>query len=182
MHVVQETLDEFRTMKWRRFFLQTVNLCLIVSTALMTWKGLMLVTMSESPVVVVLSGSMEPAYYRGDIIALEFREDYPLEVGDVVVYKLTTKEIPIVHRIVNVHETESEKIYLTKGDNNNVNDRALYERGQYWVQHKDLMGRARLSLPYVGMVTIWLSDYPLLKYVVLGSMVVIILTTREPQS
>ena len=31
----------------------------------MIWKGLMFITKSESPVVVVLSGSMEPAFQRG---------------------------------------------------------------------------------------------------------------------
>ena len=35
---------------------------MIVSSALMIWKGLMVVTGSESPIVVVLSGSMEPAF------------------------------------------------------------------------------------------------------------------------
>jgi signal peptidase len=36
----------------------------------MLWKGLMLITNCESPVVVVLTGSMEPAYFRGDILFL----------------------------------------------------------------------------------------------------------------
>nr|KAJ0201726.1 hypothetical protein LSAT_V11C600321820 [Lactuca sativa] len=49
---------------------------MIVSSALILWKFLMCVTSSESPVVVVLSESMEPAFQR----------------------------IPIVHRIIKVHE------------------------------------------------------------------------------
>ena len=43
---------------------------MIVSSALMIWKGLMVVTGSESPIVVVLSGSMEPAFQRGDLLFL----------------------------------------------------------------------------------------------------------------
>ena len=43
---------------------------MIVGSALMIWKSLMVLTMSESPVVVVLTGSMEPAYFRGDILFL----------------------------------------------------------------------------------------------------------------
>ncbi|KAJ0639365.1 putative signal peptidase I [Helianthus annuus] len=38
--------------------------CMIVSSALIIWKFLMCVTGSESPVVVVLSESMEPAFQR----------------------------------------------------------------------------------------------------------------------
>jgi len=47
-----------------------LNLAMIVFSALMIWKGLMFITKSESPVVVVLSGSMEPAFQRGDILFL----------------------------------------------------------------------------------------------------------------
>jgi signal peptidase I len=37
---------------------------MIVTSALIIWKGLTVVTGSESPVVVVLSGSMEPGFKR----------------------------------------------------------------------------------------------------------------------
>jgi signal peptidase len=37
---------------------------MIVTTALIIWKGLMCITGTESPVVVVLSGSMEPGFQR----------------------------------------------------------------------------------------------------------------------
>lgn len=37
---------------------------MIVTTALIIWQGLILITGSESPVVVVLSGSMEPGFKR----------------------------------------------------------------------------------------------------------------------
>lgn len=37
---------------------------MIVTSALIIWKGLMCITGSESPVVVVLSGSMEPGFKR----------------------------------------------------------------------------------------------------------------------
>jgi signal peptidase I len=63
---------------------QVINLGMIVSTALMIWKGLVLATNSESPVVVVLSGSMEPAFYRGDVLFLTLSSE-PIAIGDIVV-------------------------------------------------------------------------------------------------
>ena len=42
---------------------------------------------SESPVVVVLSGSMEPAFQRGDILFLNNSVE-KVYVGDVVVFKI----------------------------------------------------------------------------------------------
>ena len=109
--------------------MQAINTSLVICTALMTWKSLMVATNSESPVVVVLSGSMEPAYYRGDILVLELWEQRPIESGDVVVYKLGDRDIPIVHRIIDVHDGPAGTFYLTKGDNNTVNDRGLYPSG-----------------------------------------------------
>ena len=64
----------------------------------------MIITCSESPIVVVLSGSMEPAYYRGDILFLTFYENDHVVPGDVVVFKLKEQEIPIVHRVIAIQE------------------------------------------------------------------------------
>lgn len=66
---------------------------------LQMWKGLSVLTNSPSPIVVVLSGSMEPAFQRGDLLFL--RNTQPtLNVGEIVVYQVKDKDIPIVHRVV----------------------------------------------------------------------------------
>lgn len=56
-------------------------------------------TNSPSPIVVVLSGSMEPAFQRGDLLFL-WNRNPDVQVGEVVVYNVRGKEIPIVHRVV----------------------------------------------------------------------------------
>jgi signal peptidase len=55
--------------------------------------------------------------------------------------------------------------FLTKGDNNNVDDRGLYAPGQLWLSPKDVVGRARGFVPHVGIVTILMNDYPKLKVI-----------------
>jgi len=77
---------------------------MIVSSALMIWKGLMVFTGSESPIVVVLSGSMEPAFFRGDLLFLTNYEEDPIRVGEIVVFKVEGRDIPIVHRVLKLHE------------------------------------------------------------------------------
>lgn len=62
----------------------------------------MVVTNCESPVVVVLSGSMEPGMYRGDILLLN--KPQTLHVGDIIVYNTGARAIPIVHRIISLHQ------------------------------------------------------------------------------
>lgn len=159
---------------------QALNLAMVVLTALMIWKGLMAFTHSESPVVVVLSGSMEPAFQRGDILYLDNTKPQ-LEIGDIVVYKVKGRDIPIVHRVLELHERASDghQVYLTKGDNNNVDDRGLYAYGQSWLEREDIVGIAKASVPYAGMLTILLNDYPMLKYVLVGGMAVLVFTQRE---
>ena len=108
---------------------------MIVSSALMIWKGLMVLTGSQSPIVVVLSGSMEPAFFRGDLLVLTNKMDDPITAGEVVVFNVKGRDIPIVHRVIKVHQNHSTEVrLLTKGDNNQVDDRGLYAQNQLWVE------------------------------------------------
>merc|ERR1712196_159383 len=93
-----------RSMNRRKAGHQVINLGMVILSALMIWKGLIVVTSGEAPVVVVLSGSMQPAYYRGDILFLMGGNTGPLHAGDVVVFKVKGRDIPIVHRILEVHK------------------------------------------------------------------------------
>jgi signal peptidase I len=164
----------------RTLLLQGLNLAMIVFSALMIWKGLMFLTKSESPVVVVLSGSMEPAFQRGDILFLNNQDD-PIRVGEIVVFKIKDRDIPIVHRVMKVHENREtgEVEVRTKGDNNKVDDLGLYAPGQKWLKREDILGRARGTLRYLGMVTIILNDHPMLKVLLIGIMGLFVLTNKE---
>lgn len=76
----------------------------------------MLVTTTNAvQVVVVLSGSMEPGFYRGDILFLNMGHQ-PIRVGEVVVFNIDDRDIPIVHRVIKVHEKQpgGEVDVLTK--------------------------------------------------------------------
>jgi signal peptidase len=82
---------------------QLLNLLMLVSTALMIWKGMAAVLNTESPIVVVLSESMEPAFKRGDLLLLSMWSGR-IQTGDITVFKLTGRDIPIVHRVIQVHD------------------------------------------------------------------------------
>ena len=60
MESIKNSLLEISSMNFRQLITQVIVLGTVVSSALMLWKGLMIVTNSESPIVVVLTGSMEP--------------------------------------------------------------------------------------------------------------------------
>ncbi|KAF7552662.1 hypothetical protein G7Z17_g4186 [Cylindrodendrum hubeiense] len=159
---------------------QLMNFALILSTAFMMWKGLSVITDSPSPIVVVLSGSMEPAFQRGDLLFLWNRNVLSeTQVGEVVVYEVRDKDIPIVHRIVRKFGSGEKAQLLTKGDNNLSDDTELYAKGQDYLVRKDIIGSVVGFMPFVGYVTILLSEHPWLKTVMLGIMGLLVVLQRE---
>ncbi|XP_052488188.1 uncharacterized protein LOC105773810 isoform X2 [Gossypium raimondii] len=140
----------------RQIVSQAISLGMVISSALIIWKGLICITGSESLVVVVLSGSMEPGFKRG-------------------------RDVPIVHRVIEVHEQRDSKEadILTKGDANLYDDRMLYTSSNRWLQQKYIMGRAVGFLPYVGWLTIIMTDKPIIKYILLGALGLLVITSKE---
>ena len=142
----------------------------------------MLFTGTDSPAVVVLSGSMEPSMYRGDILILIRRPT--IEIGDIVVYQIENEKIPIVHRISSL-QTITEKngklktIFLSKGDNNKVDDRGLYPKNKIYLDESNIVGHVFASIPYSGFLTLLLNDYPVFKYSMIGIMFVGVLLSKE---
>ncbi|KAK4134437.1 signal peptidase complex catalytic subunit SEC11 [Trichocladium antarcticum] len=159
---------------------QLMNFGLILSTAFMMWKGLSVISDSPSPIVVVLSGSMEPAFQRGDLLLLWNRNFFSeTNVGEIVVYNVKGKDIPIVHRVVRKFGAGPQAKLLTKGDNNAADDTELYARGQDYLNRKDIVGSVVGYMPFVGYVTIMLSEHPWLKTVMLGLMGLVVVLQRE---
>jgi signal peptidase len=69
---------------------------------------------------------------------------------------------------------------LTKGDNNVADDTELYARGQDYLNRKeDIIGSVVAYIPFVGYVTILLSEHPWLKTVMLGIMGLAVVFQRE---
>ncbi|CAO3636839.1 unnamed protein product [Cunninghamella echinulata] len=136
---------------------------------------------NESPIVVVLSGSMEPAFHCGDLLVLSLPQNEPIQINDICVFKLPGREVPIVHRVIKLHDNAKtgKQYILTKGDNNLGDDRLLYDYRQMWIHEDHIVGKVKGFVPYVGMVTIIMNDYPSVKYVVLGVLGLFALIQRE---
>lgn len=69
---------------------------------------------------------------------------------------------------------------LTKGDNNAADDTELYAPGQsYLDRERDIIGHVVGYVPFVGYVTIMLSEHPWMKTVMLGLMGLTVVLQRE---
>lgn len=70
----------------------------------------------------VLSGSMEPTFQTGSIIATKALDDKTtLKVNDIITYKEDEQNI-VTHRIIDVIKNGDSIMYKTKGDNNEDED------------------------------------------------------------
>jgi len=113
---------------------------------------------------VVVSGSMEPVFYRGDVVVIEktnflgIQEINPsdLKVGDIIIYQATWFPEPVIHRIVSIQKgSDGQTYYVTKGDNNPKPDPSLVSTSQ--VQAKVVsLGNQPLIIPKIGYITLWI--------------------------
>lgn len=70
---------------------------------------------------IVLSGSMEPTINTGDIAIIKKCTPEELKEGDIIAFR-SGKSV-ITHRIIEIKKNENEIKLITKGDNNNSEDR-----------------------------------------------------------
>jgi len=113
---------------------------------------------------VVVSGSMEPVFYRGDIVVVEktdfigLNEINPddLKIGDIVIYNAIWYPDPVIHRIIATGTAiNGTPYYVTKGDNNPVQDPAPVYHDQVTAKVISF-GNTPFVIPKVGYITLWI--------------------------
>lgn len=96
---------------------------------------------------VVMSGSMAPALEPGDIVLSEPVEASSLAAGQVALFEATDGRV-LVHRVRTVAPDGS---LTTRGDANPDDDVAP-------VRATQVMGLARLRVPWIGLPAVWLDE------------------------
>ena len=124
---------------------------------------LIIVLIAAQHLNVVVSGSMEPAFYRGDIVLVE-KSDFlglhefnpeDVEVGDVVVYDAAWFDQPVIHRIINITDINGTTMYVIKGDNNNRPD-PYYVTADQIKERVVTVGDNLFIIPKIGYLSLWL--------------------------
>ena len=94
----------------------------------------------------VLSGSMEPTFKTGSVIAvkpLNTEERKTLKEDDVITFQ-ESEDILVTHRIIGVTTSGEHVMYETKGDNNNAADMEPVLAENVVAQY------AEFTIPYLG--------------------------------
>ncbi len=124
---------------------------------------LVIVLIAAQHLNVVVSGSMEPAFYRGDIVLVEkadflgineFNPD-DVQVGDVVVYDAKWFDQPVIHRVIRIAEINGTTMYVIKGDNNNSPD-PYYVTSDQIKEKVVTFGDNLVVIPKIGYLSLWL--------------------------
>ena len=103
---------------------------------------------TESPLMVVSSGSMVPTLNVGDIIIVRGVDPRTVAVNTIIIFHSPVDyEMPIVHRVIKI-DTEGNSIFFeTEGDHNGVPD-------GWRVPSQNLMGEYVAKIPYVGLLSL----------------------------
>lgn len=95
-------------------------------------------------ILIVQSGSMEPAIHTGSIVLVMPARDY--RANDIITFSDSpNSQTPTTHRIVEIKNDNSQIAFVTKGDANNAADRKE-------VAPDKVIGKVRLSVPFAGYV------------------------------
>ncbi|WP_129628340.1 signal peptidase I [Candidatus Oscillochloris fontis] len=117
--------------------------------------------------IIVNGNSMEPVYYRGDLVLIQTTSSY--QIGDIVTYQ--HPEIgPVIHRIIG---REGER-WIFQGDHNDYID-------PYRPVDADLIGRAWVHIPNLGKWLVQVRQSPLLLALLMTGGVIIMVRRTQAE-
>lgn len=115
---------------------------------------------------IVLSGSMETEIHVGDLIITKVIDPEDLVKDDVIAFRDAEGTVT-THRIIDIVTIEDNKYFVTKGDNNNTQDKNM-------VELSDVEGIYVTSIPGIGKMMDSLAKPTTIVIVILGITVIFV--------
>lgn len=121
---------------------------------------------------VITTNSMEPELKKDDVVVIKKEKADNLKQGDIVTFKQNGETI--THRIVQIDDIEDGKLYITKGDNNNVQD----EQG---LRFDQIEGKLVIKIPQLGKMVASFKNGIIIVLVLLISAIIYLnrITAKE---
>ena len=89
----------------------------------------------------ITSNSMDPQFNIDDVVVSKKVNSSELNIGDIISFE-SNQEV-VTHRIIGVEKTGKDSIYITKGDNNEIEDLKK-------VSYNQIKGKVVKVLPNLG--------------------------------
>lgn len=87
---------------------------------------------------------------KGDVILVTGNKNDDYKVGEVIVFNVRESSVPIIHRIIAIHEINGQTFYETKGDHND--GQLSYEK---LIAKDQVLGKASFRVPYLGWIKLF---------------------------
>jgi signal peptidase len=97
----------------------------------------------EYRLLMVLSGSMEPALKKGDIVIVRKSSSYSRE--DIIAFRENFGSKILTHRIKEIKRLDNKYFFTTKGDNNKVED-------PYPTSEKEILGKVIFRITILSII------------------------------
>ncbi len=99
----------------------------------------------------VASGSMRPVMEAGDVVIIAKVPADVIKEGDIIQFRKEEK-ITVMHRVIEIQETEGAKFFITKGDDNAEPDKDP-------VIPQNVVGKHVLTIPKIGWASIVVKSF-----------------------
>ena len=107
---------------------------------------------------IITSNSMEPEINNGDVVIVRQCKEEDLNINDIITFD---KDGRInTHRITNIINEEGKVKYITKGDNNSIED-------QEKIEFSNIKGKMTIKIPYLGNVIMFIQNQMIILIIVL---------------
>jgi signal peptidase len=183
-------------MVWRN----KVKFCILgILCAIAILSTYFLASLSNASFLVVVSESMEPTLYTGDIVIIgqsdnAYSSFKDVKVGDIIAFEEPRKTESgktefgrnkiIVHRVVQISDSPYGDTIVTKGDANPYPIQFV----DFPITNDDYVGRVDYIIPYIGLVLIYIDilvrvAFPPMLYILIaiaaGVLIVIKVSRRK---
>ena len=115
------------------------NIILVAISNINTEKGM---SLFGCEAYIIKTNSMEPSIKNGDVVITKKVPEEKIQVGEIITFKQDADII--THRISRIEE-ENGKKYITKGDNNNIEDSSK-------ITYQEIKGKEIIAIPYLGKI------------------------------
>lgn len=102
--------------------------------------------------MIVLSGSMQPAFDTGALVVVRDVDPNQILKGDIITFQESVRPGPLItHRVIAIKKEKGSSLFVTKGDANPSAD-------FYPVPGENIVGRVVWAIPWLGFIAGFLQS------------------------